>query len=55
MLTCDLFLLLQKKLIKWYENSVRFENLMGKGVQKGQNSVRFCLTVRGMACMFVAC
>ena len=24
---------------------------MGNGVQKGQNSVRFCLTVWGMACM----
>ena len=46
MLMCDLFLVLQKKeLIKWYENSVRFENLMGNWVQKGQNSVRFCLTV----------
>ena len=32
---------------------MRFENLMGNGVQKGQNSVRFYLTVLGMACMYV--
>ena len=32
---------------------MRFENLMGNGVQKGQNSVRFCLTVWGMACMLL--
>ena len=30
---------------------MRFENLVGNGVQKGQNSVRFCLTVWDMACM----
>ena len=45
MLMCDLFLFLKIQLIKWYENSVRFENIMGNGVQKAQNSVRFCLTV----------
>ena len=45
MLMCDLFPVLKKILIKWNENSVRFEILTGNGVQKGQNSVRFCLTV----------
>ena len=30
---------------------MRFENLLGNEVQKGQNSVRFCFTVWGMACM----
>ena len=46
MLMFDLFPVLQKiAYYKWYENSVRFENLMGNGIQKGQISVRFCLTV----------
>ena len=53
MLTCDLFLLLQKKLIKWYENSVRFENLMGNGVQKGQNSEILSHSMR--YAMYVCC
>ena len=44
MLMCDLFLVLQKIAYQKYEHSVRFENLMGNEVQKGQN-VRFCLTV----------
>ena len=33
---------------------MRFENLMENVVQKGQNSVRFCFTVWGMACMFIS-
>ena len=41
-------------LLRWSENSVRFENFYGNWLPEGPNSVRFYLTVCDMACMSCA-
>ena len=53
MIMSDLFLVLQKNSLLNGMKICEIENLMGNGVQKGQNSVRLCLTVWGMACMLL--
>ena len=42
-----------KRVVRWSENSVRFEKSYGNWLPDGPNSGRFYLTVLIMACMYV--
>ena len=50
---CNLYFLFIKSLKNLSRNSVRFENSSGNQLSDRLNSVRFYLTVWGMACMCV--
>ena len=50
---CDLYFFFIKSHINLSRNSVRFENSSGNRLSDRLNSVRFYLTVRGMACMVI--